>query len=330
MGEGIDHIASDEISVLRDVQMAQEIRSLAALGVFPKGILVYGLVYYQGGKRQYMISADPAKLISFLNDVENHRFFPTPIESYSERLIIPEGEEEDITNRIKLKLARQLQEAYPEDVFVFLEQLSNRAGSQTMDEPLLEYRAELESIFDADKIEAFRDLCTRAYLRKTVSDIVYYQLTAWCEKRLAQLANYAAPVGSKEKLFYGMAVLENHVVSRCIINANLSCIYQEKCKLEQDGRFVTAWHKKSFAMERQESLRGVNQQMATFLQTIYDETMISLIEQMEQIPGTIDWDKVSDRMMQIKRYGEKSENLVQYYCRMWGTSLEKGEYADAE
>ena len=91
MSSGLEHIATDEISVLRDVQMAQEIRSLAALGVFPKGILVYGLVYYQNGERQYMISADPAKLIAFLNDVQNRRFFPTPMESYSESLIIPEG-----------------------------------------------------------------------------------------------------------------------------------------------------------------------------------------------------------------------------------------------
>ena len=66
MSGATEHIAADEISVLRDVQMAQEIRSLAALGVFPKGILVYGLVYYQYGQRQYMVTADPAKLISFL------------------------------------------------------------------------------------------------------------------------------------------------------------------------------------------------------------------------------------------------------------------------
>ena len=228
MSSGLEHIATDEISVLRDVQMAQEIRSLAALGVFPKGILVYGLVYYQNGERQYMISADPAKLIAFLNDVQNRRFFPTPMESYSESLIIPEGEEEDITNTVKLKLARILQKKYPKEVFQVLEQLDDRACNNAMDDALLQYRMELESIFDIDKIKAFRDLCTRAYLRKNVTALVYQQLTECCDMRLAQLADYMPPMGRKEKVFYGMAVLERGKIKRSIINANLSCLYQDK------------------------------------------------------------------------------------------------------
>ena len=51
-------VAADEICVLRDVQIAQEIRSLAALGVFPKGILVYGLVYYQNAKTSAQSAQD--------------------------------------------------------------------------------------------------------------------------------------------------------------------------------------------------------------------------------------------------------------------------------
>lgn len=320
MSGEFDHIASDEISVLRDVQMAQEIRSLAALGVFPKGILVYGLVYYQHGKRQYMISADPAKLIAFLNDVENYRYFPTPMENYSESLIIPEGEEEDTINRVKLKLARRLQQKYPEELFAILAQLNDREDSDYMDDALLSYRIELEDIFDIDKIKAFRDLCTRAYLRKCVSVFVYQQLLGWCDKRLEQLADYVPPMGRKEKIFYGMALLEQQNVSRCIINANLSCIYQEKCKLEQQGYYVTAWHEKLFPMERQESLRGVNQQMTVFLQRIYDVPMIQLIEMLEQAPSAIGADIMQKAIQEISAYGAEAEALARYYGQKWGAA----------
>ena len=330
MSGGSEHIAYDEICVLRDVQMAQEIRSLAALGVFPKGVLVYGLVYYQHGQRQYMVTADPAKLISFLNDVENRRLFPTPIESYAERLIIPEGEEEDVTNRIKLKLVRKLQDAYPAEVFAVLDQLHARKGGQLIDVQLQQYRSELESVFDGDKIKAFRDLCTKAYLRGNVSELTYRQLIGWCEKRLARLAEDIPPVGNKEKYFYGMAVLENHAVSRCIINANLSCIYEEKCKLEQQGKVVTAWHEKLFAMERQESLRGVQQQMADFLKTIYDDTMIGYIEYLEQLPHAVAAETFRDALVQVQAYGEKAEALLQYYGKVWGLSVQQEDDTDAE
>lgn len=323
MSDSVTHVASDEISVLRDVQMAQEIRSLAALGVFPKGILVYGLAYYQYGKRQYMISADPAKLISFLNKVENSRYFPTPIEEYSERVIIPEGEEETIVNQIKLKLARQLQSHYPLEVFELLEQLFQTEANSYMEKPLFQYRKELESVFDIDKIKAFSDLCMRAYLRKNISELAYQQLNAWCEKRLMQLSDYMPPMGRKEKVFYGLAVLKDHKIDRCIINANLSCIHQEKNKLEQQGQYVTAWHEKIFTMEHQESLRGVNYEMATFLETIYDDAMISLIEQMEHAPSAVS-DSLAKRVIeQLNDYGIHAENLGNFYGKLWGLSTKE-------
>ena len=318
MSGEFDHIASDEISVLRDVQMAQEIRSLAALGVFPKGILVYGLVYYQNNQRQYMISTDPAKLITFLNDVENCKYFPTPMESYSESLIIPEGEEEDVINSVKVKLARILQKKYPAEVFVILKALNSATGNNTMDAPLLAYREEMESIFDIDKIKAFRDLCTRAYLRNCVSATVYRQLLAWSDHRLARLADYLPPMGRKEKVFYGMAILEGQKISRCIINANLSCIYQEKCKLEQQGYYITSWHEKIFTMEHQESLRGVNQQMTEFLQNIYDTSMIQLIETLEQSPMMIASEDMQKALEILSLYGTDAEALGRYYGHMWG------------
>lgn len=318
MSGAMEFAASDEISVLRDVQMAQEIRSLAALGVFPKGILVYGLVYYQNGKRQYMISADPAKLIAFLNDVENRKYFPTPMESYAESLIIPEGEEEDIINSVKVKLARILQKKYPVEVFTMLESLDRRAYNNVMDHSLLNYRAELESVFDIDKIKAFRDLCTRAQLRKNISEVVYRQLIDWCELRLVQLADYLPPMGRTEKTFYGMAVLENNHIKCTIINANLSCIYQEKCKLEQQGQYVTSWHERIFTMERQESLRAVNQQMDVFLADIYDEQMITLIDELEHAPVTINSDVVQHALLNTEAYGEDALNLIRYYGQMWG------------
>ena len=67
----------NQTAVLRDVQVAQEIRSMAALGKFPKEITAYGLVYYQNGQRYYMLSTEQAKLIRFLNETANQAFFPT-------------------------------------------------------------------------------------------------------------------------------------------------------------------------------------------------------------------------------------------------------------
>ncbi len=315
--------ASEELSLFRDVQVALEVRSMAALGKFPKEITVYGLVYYQAGQRQYMISADSAKLISFLNDAANRKHFPTPIETYSERLVIPEGYEEDVVHRIKLQLARQLQEAYPSEVFGLLENLSDQIPNDSMEAMLLAYRKKLESVFYADKLQAFQALCTRAHLRKNISLLVYQQLTDWCQKRLTQLEGNIPPSSKKEKSFYGLAVLQEHKIGRCVINANLKCIYEEQCALEKQGLLLTSWHKKAFYVERQESLQGLKGQMSDILAEIYDHDLIYLMEQVEQAPSVIErqsWQRVVEQMTVL---GEKAQALVWYYGRQWGATMQQ-------
>ncbi len=314
-------LAKDKITEFRDIQVAHEIQSMAALGVFPKGIIVYGLVYFKDGKRQYMISEDPVNVISFLNDVENQKYFPSPIDSYSERLIIPEGYEEDIINGIKIKLARQLQETYPEEVFLLLRELDGTPGNSAMEDVLRAYRNEMEVVFDEDKIEAFRDLCTRAFTRKNLSELAYQELTEWCQKRLLQLVDYVPPVGNKEKSFYGFSVIEDHKVSRTIINANLKCIYQDKRSLEDKGNACTLWHKKTFTVMQQESLRGIQEQMKHHIESIYDEQMIQVMEQLDHTTSVVDSVRMQDIMQKLSVFGQKAVDLGAYYGKLWGVKI---------
>lgn len=321
-----DHLAKDEITAFRDLQVAHEIRSMAALGVFPKGIIVYGLVYFKEGKRQYMISEDPVNLISFLNCVENQKYFPSPIQSYSERLIIPEGYEEDIINGIKIKLARQLQATYPKEVFLLLQELDETPGDNAMEAVLRAYRNEMEIVFDEDKIEAFRDLCTRAFIRKNLSELVYKELMDWCQKRLLQLVDYVPPVGAKEKCFYGFSVIDNHKVRKTVINANLMCIYQDKRDLESQGNACTSWHKKTFTVLQQESLRGIQNQMKQHIESIYDEAMIQVIEKLNQTESVVDAEHMQDIMHKLCKYGQKAVEMGVYYGKLWGAKItEEGE-----
>ena len=330
MGSGKDKY--NNTPVLRDVQVAKEIRSMAALGQFPKEITVYGLVFYRNHQRQYMISAEPQKLIAFLNDAANQSYVPTLMERYSERCIIPKGFEEEMVRRIKLKLARKLQAMYPAEIFPLLQQLQDSEPDHTIEMSLLQYRDELESVFYTDKIHAFQDLCTRVYLQRKLSEVFYRQLTEWCEKRIAQLDRYIPPVHEKEKYFYGFAVLEEHKISRCVINANLSCIYEEKCRLEQQGLLVTAWHQHLCLVEGQGSLRNITQQMKAFLETVYDETMIRLLESLQQSSDVLTTTKQRAILTQLQVYGEHVEKLGIYYGQKYGCHIlreEKGGRADA-
>lgn len=308
----------NEVAVLRDVQVAQEIRSMAALGKFPKEITAYGLAYYQNGQRHYLITSDQTKLIRFLNEPVNQQYFPTLIDSLTERLAVPEGFEEDVVRQIKLRLAQSLQADYPAQAFACLRALSETEPDTSAEGPLLDYCHQLESVFQTEKIRAFAALCTRAYLRKNCTQAVYERLDAWCGKRLAQLETYVPPVGAREKSFYGLAVLNDQQVERCVINANLSCIYQEKLALEQQGCPTTIWHKYNFDVPRQESLSAVSEQMTAILEAIYTPDMTALIRQIEQAPAVVEQARFDEALGQLEALGEKTAALGRCYGRRWG------------
>lgn len=310
----------DNSAIMRDVRAAMEVRSMAALGMFPTEITVYGLVYYQNGQRQYMISADIAKLISFLNEPENKKYFPTPIMTYSERLRVPEGYMETVVQSIKVKLARQLQEKYPAVIFQRLAEINDTVPNQAMETDLLSYAKEMECVFETGKVLAFRNLCIKAFLRKNISELVYHQLRQWCDKRQLQLEEFVEPSSVKEKSFYGLAVLKDGGVEKCLINANLKCIYEEQSRLEAEGALTTTWHRYIFQMEQQGSLAGVTQQMKEILAKIYDTKMISLLEKLQQVPSTVEqeaWQKLWDDSQQIS---SEAASFVLSYGRQWGVA----------
>lgn len=319
----MDQYNYNQVAVLRDEQVAQEIRSMAALGKFPKELTAYGLVYYHNGQRHYMISADQTKLIYFLNDITNQRLFPTLIDSYSERMAIPEGFEEDAIHAVKLKLAQKLQKDYPVEVFTFLEELYAQEPNNSAEEALWQSRRQLECVFHTEKIRAFAALCTRAYWRKNMTRTAYQQLNDWCTKRLNQLEAHIPPVGKREKGFYGLAVIHEQQIKRCVVNANLSCIYQEKLSLEAQGFLTSIWHKKHFDMPKQEGLYAISAQMTQFLEDIYDESILALIEAIEQAPSAIDEQRFWQLLGRMKTLGEKTEKLGRYYGQNWGINCQR-------
>ncbi len=312
-------------AILRDEQVAQEIRSMAALGKFPKEITVYGLVYYCDDERKYMISADSGKLIAFLNETANTEFFPTPIEHYSKRLAIPEGYEEEVVQSIKLEMAKKLQQMYPAEAFALLKAFAPQISNDTLDKELFAYRDDLESEFDKERINAFLALCSKAYIRKNLSSYGYRQLVDWCHKRLRQLESYIPPSSNREKRFYGMVAIDTNGDKKCCINGNLTCIYEEKSKLEVQYDYVSIWHQIAYDLDNFSDLRAVQQKMQTDLLTIYDSKMIALMKMIEQAPSVVKTDTYKELLDKLKNYGEKPLSLGKYYGRSWGITSKTEE-----
>ena len=104
------------------------------------------------------------------------------------------------------------------------------------------------------------------------------------------------------------------------------CIYQDKRDLESKGNACTLWHKKTFTVLQQESLRGIQEQMKQHIESIYDEAMIQVMEKLNQTESVVDAEHMQDIMCKLRMYGQKAVDLGAYYGKLWGAKItEEGE-----
>ena len=307
----------NEMPILRDKHAADEVRMMASLGMYPQGITVYGLVYFKDGERHYLLSTIQRNLIDFLNNALNEQYYPSDIYVYSESRMLPEGYAEEITNAVKAAAGRCLQQMYPEQVFALLEELHDFQASTNLDEDFIQMRSKLEPVFDLGTIEAFRELCTRAFLRKNMTKAVYNGLSAWCRKRITAIESYLPPLKDKEKIFYGFALIESCCVSKCVINANLDVIYRERLSYERQGIAVTAICRKHFLYERQESLQSLKARMEEEIRAIYDAEMLGLLEKLSA-KAIFPRERKTEIFRRLSSLGEEAVKIGEKYAHRWG------------
>lgn len=259
--------------VLRDVQVAQEIRDMAALGKFPQEITVYGLAYYKHGERYYMISGEPESLIVFASAPEHFEYFPTPIQRYAKRQLIPEGEKENLKNTLKIKLALQLEVMYPLSHFQALAQQKKPPANAEVKYLIDTMRQDLEPVFSREKIEAFQGICVKAYMNGHLSEGEFLSLQSWYQKRLLELEQFLLPEYERQRTYYGFAVIDQGQIADAVVNANLWVIYQKQMTLAEKGALVTTWH----AQRVTGNIGQAQDAVKEMLYAIYDAAMSRLL-----------------------------------------------------
>ena len=121
--------AKNAMNLFRDVQVAEEFHQMAAEGYIDTEFTMYATTWLDGGERHYLVSADEARVIDFLDGTVRAGIAPLPIRSLTETCPVPLGEKENIAHNVKLELARSLQQDYPLEFFHSLRALPCRMAT---------------------------------------------------------------------------------------------------------------------------------------------------------------------------------------------------------
>lgn len=72
------------MNLFRDVQVAEEFHQMAAEGYIDTEFTMYATTWLDGGERHYLVSADEARVIDFLDGAVRTGIAPLPIRSLTE------------------------------------------------------------------------------------------------------------------------------------------------------------------------------------------------------------------------------------------------------
>lgn len=102
-----------------NLQVAEDFARMAELGYMDKEFTAYGCVFFEKGKRRYLISADETKIIDFI--IQERALLssrcPTDMMYVRIKQQVPLGQEENILNDVKRQLGVKMQKTFSEEFF---------------------------------------------------------------------------------------------------------------------------------------------------------------------------------------------------------------------
>ena len=190
-----------QIRAGRDEACCQSVSRMAELGRYGEEFTFYGCVLWQGERRRYYLSQRAEALYACRRQWLLEGRIVSPIETASQRLMIPSGSRESLKQKVRLDLAKTLQAHYPAQLFQTLAPYNALPANNTAYPLLLELQKTWSGQFDADHLQLFANLTEDAYLRKRLTTQSYTELCRWQRRLQNQLGLYDGPLEAERRTF---------------------------------------------------------------------------------------------------------------------------------
>lgn len=228
----------NKIIRMRDVEIADGMGRQAELGWFDVEFTMYGTAYLAEGELCYRISDQPDDIYHFMEKSKVRDLYCSNVLSCTERCPVPMGMKEEKALDVKKALARQLRDAYPEELFRLLAQIAEEAREDSAYPLLLQAQQELEGCFDESRLLCYEELADDCYGYLKLSRSHYAQIRNWLKRERKNMEDDCPSKDIFEKHFYGL-VYGQEGTYHYLEDSLREYIYQRKYDLEQQGIMTT-------------------------------------------------------------------------------------------
>ena len=304
---------------LRDLQVAMDVAKRAEMGWFDVEFTMYGTCFERCGKRYFRVSADAARIYDFIETSAQKALLPTNVLTLTKTCPVPTGMREFIASDVKKMLAKELEAAYSQDFFRFLDETAQLAAEDTAMPLLLAERDQVAGCFDEQKLRRFQELVDFTYNARKISPSHYQELHTWLARERRSMEAYPHSKDIFEKTFYAIAYEKDDGTLAYIDNAQKATIYAKKYALESQGYFVTPLYAQTYWYNYTLRLPQVHTQ---FLEHLYTEVNSGYMTLLKTISAHNDRLSASDFQSRLdyarQHYGALAEETMRQYGHRWG------------
>lgn len=305
------------VSSFRDLQCASDVGRMVELGKFAVEFNGYGCTYMECGKQYYRAGSKPEALYGFVRECSRKGIYPTPIEQYTYRTVVPAEMHEYFAEQTKIKLIQQMKETY-RGLYAVLQPLADTPPNGVSLPLLLQEAEQLEGHFDDMALQRFAGTIELAYNAKILDEKGWMQLEQWMRRERKQMEDEPVVQEQVERTFYGFGYLSKNGLVEYFCNAQPAAVLEQHQKLELDGIFVCPVLKKQYWFAGTNQIKIIRQQFMDELERWHDQDYIHHLQQLKRLPGVISKERLQLARKQLEpEVSSQAMNVFDYYSRRW-------------
>lgn len=308
---------------IRDLKCSMDIAEMAALGKFEQEFMVYGCCYQEKGKLFYQISGQSMDIYRFQETCMKQNCYTTPVMAWLNRVAVPSGMQEEYFFQTKVELAKKLQQAYRNEIFLQFTHLAETENSDVAAELFRDLQSKMMGCFDRDVMQLVSGLILYAHQQKKLTVETYNDLQRWLMYLYEQMEDDVVIIKAFRRTYFGFGYQENGK-KRYYANASESEARKWREMLIIKGRFCTPMVQKTYYYHNQPDLGKVRKEFLQQIAQWMDEEYWHYLITIAQLPTVIDVDRYQQLLAQAEeRDWTVMQQHLQYYQCLWQLSLKR-------
>ena len=303
---------------IRDLKCSQDVEKMTELRRFEEEFNVYGISYKKENQIWHQVSSDPIELFEFIEHAVCKNIYPTVINQWINRVLVPAGEEEYFLLETKQSLAKKQKRIYTSVFFDHFYKFANTKNSNAAYPCLKQLQEDLIGRFDREKLNLFDKLLLYSLEAKKITSSTYHEFKNWVESQYQQMEDDIIIKKDLKRTYSGIKYYDENNTIKYYLNAKPEIVYFKREQLILENKIVTPIWTKNYWFQHIPNGADVRKQFLSEMNSHYSEKIMSLFSYIHTLPSAIPNKEYQDWMSELEQnHLTEQFQVATFYANIW-------------